>query len=182
MRKRLTWAPASTPPLTFTPASNLHRTSPCSSHLTFLFLPLSSVVSLYSPLISCSPPPLLPPSNGNAYLLAHCLWLGRHFEPQDERADPVMRILIPRKCLALTRTHAHGHTLASFEQVNFTVLLGYMSNASYFKILLPRGSGVKVLCRQSITLACGGWTACICSEHRTTGKQVAWFLGVLVRM
>lgn len=87
---------------------------PSSSNLQrarlFLLTSLSSFAS--SPLISCSSPlpPLLPPSNGNTCLLAHCRWLGRHFEPRDERADPVMRILIPRSCLALTHTHAHTDT------------------------------------------------------------------------
>lgn len=81
-----------------------------------------------------------------SYLLAHCRLLGRRFEPKDERVDPVMRILMPRNCLVLTRIHTgvQTHTRQLLKKVNFTVLLcselGCMSNASYFEILQPRES------------------------------------------
>lgn len=144
----------------------LHRVS------LFLFTPNSSLVffiplchMLCSPLIFRYPPPL-PPSNASMYLLAHCRRLGRRFEPKDERADPVMRILMQRNCLAPTHTHTHAQTLAGFEKVNFTLLLRSqlhgMSNANYFEILLLHESWVKVVMQfQSIPLNCCRWIACM---------------------
>lgn len=107
--------PETSPHPTFCPRSMSSSTPSCTLHRVSLFL-LTSYSSLISPstlpcpsvpLWSPPPPPLpLPQSNGSMYLLAHCRWLGRRFEPKDERADPVMRILMPRNCLALTHTRA----------------------------------------------------------------------------
>lgn len=56
----------------------------------------NSSASLRSSPTSLSLPSHLHPSKSSTWLLAQCWRLGRCFEPQDERADRVMRILMSR--------------------------------------------------------------------------------------
>lgn len=176
----------------FTSSFTFRRVSLCPAPLPSYSVPHHLLpVSLHSPLISCSL--CLHQMVASMYLLAHCRQLGRRFEPEDERADPVMRILIPRHASALTctrtrtgarrRVDAHSRALRKKKKRRrrsefYRVTLLASSAACLMRAILKFCCSMKVelkwLCnfKVSLSLVADGL------HTNVRGKEVAFCAGV----